>query len=412
MTNFHDLVRQLCPSGVEFKELGSCLEENLGGGTPSKADSRYWGGDIPWASVGDLPDKRSEITATRSSITKTGLENSSSRVIPKGHVVVAVKISPGKMRIAGTDVAINQDLRGLKCFTFLSHKFLFYYFQTIQLVGNGTIVQGITKDYLESIKVPIPPIEVQDEIVRILDKFTQLEAELEDELEARRKQYEYYRNQLLSFPTLEQGAVLWVPMGDLGVFFGGLSGKTKSDFENGNSQYISYVNIAANIEVQLFRGDLVLVDSAENQNEIKFGDVLFTGSSETPHEVGLTSVVASKPESKIYLNSFCFGFRPHEGYELNVGFAKHLFRSEIMRAQIVRCANGVTRFNLSKAQLAKVLVPIPGVAEQKRIAEILDKLEKLTTSLSEGLPGEIKARRKQYEYYRDKLLTFDELDAA
>lgn len=122
----------------------------------------------------------------------------------------------------------------------------------------------------------------------------------------------------------------------------------------------------------------------------------------------MTSVVTEQLADPIYLNSFCIGFRPHSLQKLNPEFAKHLFRSESMRSQIIKSASGVTRINISKVRLAKIQVPIPNEVEQERIAQILDKFDTLVNDLSIGLPAELAARRKQYEYYRDKLLTFEE----
>ena len=115
-------------------------------------------------------------------------------------MIVAVKIAPGTARIAATDIALNQDLRGLVLDPSISVEFLRYYFDALSIRGHGTIVKSITNKQLLAIRVPVPPPEVQREIVKVLDLFTKLEAELEAELEARRKQYEYYRDQLLTFP--------------------------------------------------------------------------------------------------------------------------------------------------------------------------------------------------------------------
>jgi type I restriction enzyme S subunit len=193
---------------VEWKMLGECIEKNIGGGTPSKAKLGYWNGDIPWASVGDLTVEGNIINTTRNFITAEGLKNSSSHLISKGSVIVAVKISPGKMKIANSDIAINQDLRGLFLSNILNPKFLVYYSQTINIIGNGTIVKGITVDTLNKIPIPIPPLADQKRIVAILDKFDALVNDisvgLPAELNARRKQYEYYRGKLLMFEPLEK----------------------------------------------------------------------------------------------------------------------------------------------------------------------------------------------------------------
>lgn len=125
----------------------------------------------------------------------------------------------------------------------------------------------------------------------------------------------------------------------------------------------------------------------------------------------MASAVTAEPTQPTYLNSFCFGFRPNSPTELNPEFAKHLFRARVMRDQIVKTANGVTRINISKDPFGKMTVPLPGPEAQRRIAGILDKLEELVNELSSGLPAEIEARRAQYAYYRDRLLSFKEATA-
>ena len=197
-------------------------------------------------------------------------------------------------------------------------------------------------------------------------------------------------------------------MGELGSLFGGLTGKSKADFQSGNARYVSYMNVYANISTDVLPEETVKIGDGERQRRLSRGDILFTGSSETPEECGMSSVITVDPPEPLYLNSFCIGFRPHLADVLDPEFAKHLFRSLTMRQQIVRTANGVTRFNVSKKRLAKVLVPVPTLAEQIRIAAILDNFEALVNDLSVGLPAELVARRKQYEHYRDRLLTFEE----
>lgn len=168
------------------------------------------------------------------------------------------------------------------------------------------------------------------------------------------------------------------------------------------------MNVLNNIATDIVANDFVKISKNERQHTLQRGDILFTGSSETANEVGMSSVVTVPVWEPLYLNSFCIGCRLNDPDILYPGFSKHLFRSEGMRKQIVRTASGVTRFNVSKARLAQVKVPIPPLPEQKRIATILDKFDALVNDLTSGLPAEIKARRQQYEYYRDRLLTFRE----
>lgn len=120
----------------------------------------------------------------------------------------------------------------------------------------------------------------------------------------------------------------------------------------------------------------------------------------------MSSVITTDLKEAIYLNSFCIGYRLDNNNLLDPEFSKHLFRSRQIREQLVRTANGVTRFNISKNRLAQVKVPIPELKEQQRIAAILDKFEALTHSITNGLPREIELRQKQYAYYRDLLFSF------
>ena len=198
------LVKTLCPDGVEYRSLKDVVAKNYGGGTPSKSKAEYWDGNIPWASVGDLSDDVLEVTDTRSKITEEGVKGSSTNIVPAGAVIVAIKINPGRMKIAGMNLAINQDIRGLVLNDSMNARFLTYYFRTLMFAGHGTIVKSITNKHLMETKIPVPPMEIQQRIVDILDRFDALTSSLSEglpaELAARRSQYEYYRDRLLTFP--------------------------------------------------------------------------------------------------------------------------------------------------------------------------------------------------------------------
>jgi len=200
-------------------------------------------------------------------------------------------------------------------------------------------------------------------------------------------------------------------LSEVGSLYNGLTGKAKADFSDGNARFVTYVNVFNNLATDTAPTTLVKVGANERQNRVRYGDVLLTASSESAEEVGMASAVTVEPAEPLYLNSFCFGFRPNDPVELNPEFTKHLFRAAGMRSQIIKTANGVTRINISKERFRKIEVPMPPPAEQARLAALLDRFEALTNDLSIGLPAEIKARQAQYEYYRDKLLTFEELAA-
>ena len=180
--------------------------------------------------------------------------------------------------------------------------------------------------------------------------------------------------------------VEWKTLGDVSVLYGGLTGKNKADFENGNAKYVSYKNIFANLAVDLQNLGTVKANDNEKQHFIKHGDILFTGSSETQAEAGISSVVTEHPIEKIYLNSFSFGLRfDDDDVELMPEFTKFLFRGDLMRTQIARTASGVTRFNISKERFKKIQVPIPPLDVQAEIVRILDAFTALTAELTQEL---------------------------
>ena len=187
---------------------------------------------------------------------------------------------------------------------------------------------------------------------------------------------------------------------DIAILYNGLSGKTKNDFNNqANSKYITYLNVFNNLSINVKELENVQINENEKQNKVKYGDVLFTGSSETAEECGMSSIINFSLNEDVYLNSFCFGLRVNDAHLFNIDFLKYLFRSDDVRGKIIKCCNGVTRFNLSKSQFQNICIPIPPIEIQNEIVKILDTFTQLE--------AELEARDKQYQYYRNKLLDFD-----
>lgn len=195
-----------------------------------------------------------------------------------------------------------------------------------------------------------------------------------------------------------------VRLKDIGTFYSGLSGKSKKDFSDGNALLATYRNIFNNPVLNLDIKDTVVIGNGEKQNEVMYGDILFTGSSETPEEAGMSSVVMSEPKEKIYLNSFCFGFRLNNIIEILPSYMGHLLRSEPVRKAISKTAFGVTRFNINKNFLSEIEIPLPPLTIQREIVSVLDSF----TMLIDKMKQEVVLRKKQMEYYREKLLSFDE----
>ena len=205
---------------------------------------------------------------------------------------------------------------------------------------------------------------------------------------------------------LQGHEVEWKELGEVAEIYGGLTGKSKSDFEDGNALFISYKNIYDNYEINNQDLPKVKVSESEQQHKVEYGDVLFTGSSETAEEVAYSSAVTKCFDEAVYLNSFSFGVRFHKDIELIPEFSKHLFRGVYMRKQMAKTASGVTRFNVSKARFKKILIPLPPLSVQEEIVRILDKF----TTLEAELEAELDCRKRQYEYYRNQLLSFDMLN--
>ena len=202
--------------------------------------------------------------------------------------------------------------------------------------------------------------------------------------------------------------VEWKTLGEVGSFFNGVTGKSKKDFENGNAKFISYMNVFTNPKLKIDVDDTIQINEGEKQNTLQYGDAIFTTSSETPDESGMSAVLTTQTDERLYLNSFCFGFRFNNLDCISPDFYSYIFRSEPLRKQIVKCANGVTRYNISKESFAKVKIPIPPIEIQKRIVEILD----LFTNLTATLTAELNLRRKQFVHYREKLLSLDGVPAV
>ena len=163
-----------------------------------------------------------------------------------------------------------------------------------------------------------------------------------------------------------------VRLGDLGYTFTGLSGKTKEDFGNGK-RYIQYKQIFDSSKIVIENCGYVNVSENENQNSVKYGDIFFTISSETPDEIGMSSVLLEDVKN-VYLNSFCFGFRLNSFNEMIPEFARFLFRSKVVRNEIKKLAQGSTRYNMSKTELLKLEILLPSIKEQKEISTFLGSL--------------------------------------
>ena len=166
-------------------------------------------------------------------------------------------------------------------------------------------------------------------------------------------------------------------LGKIGETFNGLTGKSGSDFGQG-SPYITYKSIFDNSKIDLSRVEYVTITDAERkkqtQNEVQYGDIFFTTSSETPDEVGMTSVLLDEVKD-CYLNSFCFGYRLNSITDVLPEYMRFYLRSNTIRRRLFVLAQGSTRFNISKGEVMGLTIKLPGTAEQRKIAQLLTMIE-------------------------------------
>lgn len=264
-------------------------------------------------------------------------------------------------------------------------RYLYYYLLTehakhiAQTIAKPAVNQAsISTGDLRKIKIPVPPVEEQRKIAEILgvwDKAIELQTRLVDKLELlKRALMQRLLTGRLRLPGFSDP---WqkVKLGNIGYVYNGLSGKNKSDFEDGNARFITYMNVFANWHINDYMLGTVRVNPDEKQNTVQYGDIFFTVSSETPDEVGMASVLLQELQNT-YLNSFCFGFRLYDFETLSPDFAAYYFRTFGFRKKMYVIAQGSTRYNISKSEVLNINISIPSLAEQTAIAEVLSTADK------------------------------------
>jgi type I restriction enzyme S subunit len=247
---------------------------------------------------------------------------------------------------------------------------------------RSTNLASINSTQLREFPVLLPPLPEQKKIAQILSTWDKAIATTEKLLANSQQQKKALMQQLLTGKQrlLDKNGVRFSgewekhKLGDLGETYGGLNGKTKDDFGSGKS-FIPYINVFKHNSINIDLFDLVVVDEDEKQSRVKKGDIFFTTSSETPDEVGMSSVLL-EDVGELYLNSFCFGFRLQSFDFLKPEFARFLLRSNQVRRSISVLAQGATRYNLSKKELMKLDIKVPAITEQEAISEVLTTMEK------------------------------------
>jgi len=384
------LERLLDGEKVEWKTLGEICEKVCSGGTPSTATPQYYKGNIPWMRTQDIDWQ--EIHDTEIKITEEAIANSSAKLIPKNCVIVAMYgATAAKACINKIPLTTNQACCNLQIDENVAHyKYVYYWicneYERLKALGEGS-QSNLNAKKIKSYKLPIPPLRVQARIVEILDKFTQLEAELEKELEAeleaRKKQYAYYRDQLLNFLQFHSPNVNieWKTLGEVAEIGTGNSNRQDEAEDGLYPFYVRSKNILRSSTYQFDETAIII-----------------------PGEGGIGDIF-HYTEGKYALHQRAYRIKVNTENELFPKFLFYYMTNAFKPFILARCV-GATATSIRKPMLTDFPIPLPPLSEQRRIVDILDRFDTLTNSISEGLPKEIALRRKQYEYYRDALLNF------
>ena len=284
----------------------------------------------------------------------------------------------------------HQRVYKLSDFVNLNGKFFFYLFSSFfgnrvnQMTAKSS-VDSVRLEMISQMYILLPPLPEQEKIAEALSDIDELIESTQKLIDKKKDLKTATMQKLLAPKENWENRIL----GDLGVTYTGLSGKTKQDFETGNAYYITFLNIMNNISVNINTFEKVNIKPTESQCLCKKNDIFFNTSSETPEEVGMCSVLMNEIEN-LYLNSFCFGFRLRKNNEVDSLFLVYLFRSKFGRELMMRLAQGSTRYNLSKDNFIQSTIKIPKYEEQKKIAHLLFDMD-----------AEIEALEKELNKYKD-----------
>lgn len=403
MSRIDELIAELCPEGVEFKEL-----RNVAGYSSTRVDSSDLD-ETTFVGVDNLlPNMAGKTNATYTANTArlTAYEIGD---ILLGNIRPYLK----KIWLADDNGGCSGDVLAIRIAEEhrpeLMPEFLYrllasddFFAYNMQHAKGAKMPRG-SKEAILRYRIPIPPLKIQREIVKVLDTFTQLEAELEAELEARRRQYQYYRDALLALPEAPRMLI-----GDLFDFKNGLN-KGKEFFGKG-SPIVNFVDVFKNraLTESMIHGRVEVTPKEQGLYSAKRNDVFFTRTSETREEIGMASVLLDAIEDCVF-SGFVLRARPKTELLLPK-FCAYILSSHDVRKEIVRNSSYTTRALTNGGVLSRLTIPIPPLEEQQRIVAILDKFDALVNDRSSGLPAEIRARRQQYENYRDRLLSFREAE--
>ena len=391
MSKLQDLIQKLCPDGVEYKKLGDVCELSRG---------KVYSKTYIVENAGEYPVYSSQ-TANNGELGRISTFDYDGEYLTwttDGAYAGTIFHRKGKFSITNVCGLISIKI------TDLSIRFLYYWLsiKAKEHVYSGMGNPKLMSNQMIPIEVPIPPLKVQEEIVKILDRFAEYAAELQAELQARQEQYEYYRNKLLSFSDInrEHTDVTWMKMSEIGSF---IRGKrfVRTDIVNDGVPCIhygdmyTYYGLYATQSKGWLRNEL-----ASKMRYAQKNDVVIVAAGENKEDIGIG--LAWLGDEPAAVHDACFIFRSN----LYPQYVSHYLRSNYYHRQIVKYVSEGKICSISAKGLGNAIIPIPTYEAQVRIATLLNNFEALVSDLSQGLPAEITAVQEQYEYYRNKLLSF------
>lgn len=390
----------------------------------SYIDKLLQGQEVQWKTLGEVAEIKRGRRVTKADLSDNGLYPVySGGVTPMGYyksynneanTITIVKYgTAGYVNFIKERFWANDVCYCITPSSLLSNKYLYYVLKNNQenitsLVIYDAVPAHLPTDLLSRLSIPVPPMSVQEKIVEILDKFTTLEAELEAELDCRKRQYAYYRTHLLDFSdemlksTDWGNLVQWKSLGEVGTFVRG-TGLQKKDLTDRGVPAIHYGQIYTHYGVHATEVmSYVSEKTASTLRKVEFGDVIITNTSENIDDV-CKAVTYLVDEQGVTGAHACI-FKP--SVEIIGKYVAYYTQTDVFYNQKRKFAKGAKVIDVSTTDLAKIKVPVPPISVQEKIVKILDKFDTLTNSITEGLPKEIELRRKQYEYYREQLLSF------
>ncbi len=380
MSRLSELIDELCPKGVEYKKLEEITINISSGKNKEKLEE---GKFFVYGSTGII------------GYTNTPIYNYQ-------QILVARVGNAGYVQLVNGEYDVSDNTLMVNVIKEYDIKYMFYTLKNMNLnkYARGAAQPLITAKQLKELSIPVPPLPVQEEIVRILDKYTALETELEEkleaELEARKQQYEYYREKLLKFEGTQ-----FKRIGDIAKCYAGATPSTSKPeyWENGTIPWMSSgeVNLGQVYSVEKKITQLGYDKSSTKMIPPNTVVIALAGQGKTRGTVAITRIELCTNQSLCAI--------VNDDKIINSDFLYHFLKSQYLQLRKVSSGDG-TRGGLNLKMINDYKVPIPPLAEQQRIVSILDKLEKSTSDLTKEILEEKEARRQQYEYYRDKLLTF------